>query len=107
MILDRIVFSCLFLAALGVLLFSIEGIGSYPYFITTVIIFSTSLVAFVLFLTSITKEWLIRLVVINISLIILLPILESGSPSKWIWISLLFTTLLVGVCISYKLMNQK
>ncbi|PYZ98306.1 hypothetical protein CR205_06830 [Alteribacter lacisalsi] len=99
--LDRIVIGSVFTVALTGLVILVPEMRNYPYFLTTTMVFASSLVLFFLFLSDITKEWYMRFVTVNGLTIALMPFFE-GEP-RWLWISLLYGVIISFTYISYRL----
>ncbi|MBM7094517.1 hypothetical protein JSY36_02010 [Bacillus sp. H-16] len=103
--LDRIVFILLFLAALIILVYSAVDLHNYPYFLTSSIVVAVSLALFFIFMPVLTNQWYVRLIVVNGIVIILMPVLESGL--RWIFVSLLYASLLLATYGAWYLLKLK
>nr|WP_139189568.1 hypothetical protein [Evansella caseinilytica] len=101
---DEAVFLLLFLAALFVLFYQVEGLPDHPYFMTATFLLALSIGIFFIYLPRMTKTWFQRLVVVNIAVILFIPIVEG---QKWLWFSVLYYLLLSFLFIARAIFLQR
>lgn len=93
-----------FLFGLGYLFYQVDNLHAYPYFIVVTFILLISLGLFFTFLRYFSKEWFFRMMVMNISFVIFIPIIEGW---KWLPFTVLYCVILAFLFIGYSFFQQR